>query len=59
MCKCGINAGNKFKPAEQANERRLSPSSVGSWTLQPSSRSFLTAPTSPSRQASARLRAPT
>ena len=45
-------------PAEQARESKLSPSSVGSCTLQPSSSSFRTALTSPSRQASARLRAP-
>lgn len=45
-------------PAEQARESKLSPSSVGSCTLQPSSSNFRTALTSPSRQASARLRAP-
>lgn len=45
-------------PAEQAKESRLSPSSVGSCTLHPSSSSLRTALTSPSRQASARLRAP-
>ena len=45
-------------PAEQANDNKLSPSSVGSWTLLPSSSNLRTAAMSPSMQASTKLREP-